>query len=55
MFARFQLHASLSTDSKASTDWLSRTADWWPAALIGLLALLAGSPDSHAQTLFGLF
>jgi hypothetical protein len=29
--------------------------EWWPAALIGILALLAGAPDSNAQTLLGLF
>ena len=49
MFARFPLHAQRPVDR------LSRLADWWPAALIGLLALLAGTPDSNAQTLLGLF
>ncbi len=28
--------------------------DWWPAALIGLLALLGATPDSNAQTLLTL-
>jgi len=28
--------------------------DWWPAALIGLLALLGAAPDSNAQTLLSL-
>ena len=28
--------------------------DWWPAALIGLMALLGASPDSNAQTLLAL-
>jgi hypothetical protein len=32
-----------------------RLADWWPAALIGLLALVGWMPDSNAQTLLGLF
>jgi hypothetical protein len=54
MFARFPLHATTSMDSRGSTDWLSRLADWWPAALIGLLALMTGAPDSNAQTLFDL-
>ncbi len=27
-------------------DALSRLADWWPAALIGLVALLSALPDS---------
>ncbi|HTR85445.1 MAG TPA: hypothetical protein VMI56_13270 [Reyranella sp.] len=49
MFARFPLQASQPSDR------LSRFADWWPAALIGLLALLAGTPDSNAQTLLSLF
>jgi hypothetical protein len=29
-------------------------ADWWPAALIGLVALLGALPDGNAQTLLGL-
>ena len=33
---------------------LSRLADWWPAALIGLVALLGALPDANAQTLLGL-
>lgn len=28
--------------------------DWWPAALIGLMALLGAAPDSNAQTLLTL-
>ena len=35
-------------------DALSRLADWWPAALIGLVALLGALPDGNAQTLLGL-
>ncbi len=35
-------------------DTLSRLAEWWPAALIGLVALLSSLPDSNAQTLLGL-
>ncbi len=48
MLARFPLQASDPTDR------LTRLADWWPAALIGLLALLGGIPDGNAQTLIGL-
>jgi hypothetical protein len=48
MFARFPLHA-MSADDRSM-----RLADWWPAALIGLLALLSAAPDSNAQTLLGL-
>ena len=33
---------------------LSRLAEWWPAALIGLVALLGSLPDANAQTLLGL-
>ena len=32
----------------------SRLAEWWPAALIGLVALLSGLPDANAATLLGL-
>jgi hypothetical protein len=38
----------------ARRDSLSRLADWWPAALIGLVALLGALPDANAQTLLGL-
>ena len=31
----------------------SRLADWWPAALVGLVALLSGLPDANAQALLG--
>jgi hypothetical protein len=47
MLARFPLHASTPNER------LSRLADWWPAAIIGLLALLGGIPDGNAQTLLG--
>ncbi len=49
MFARFPLQAS------SAAPGLTRLAEWWPAALIGLLALLSGSPDGNAQTLLTLF
>lgn len=35
-------------------DALSRLTEWWPAALIGLVALLSSFPESNAQTLLGL-
>lgn len=49
MLARFPLQASDQTER------LSRLADWWPAAILGLLALLGGMPDGNAQTLLNLF
>ncbi len=49
MFARFPLHA------QPPGDRFSRLAEWWPAALLGLVALLGATPDSNAQTLLGLF
>ena len=49
MLARFPLQATRPTDR------YMRLADWWPAALIGLLALISAAPDSNAQTLLGLF
>jgi hypothetical protein len=48
MFARFPLQASRPNDR------LSRLADWWPAALLGVVALLSAAPDSNAQTLLAL-
>ncbi|MBI3196730.1 MAG: hypothetical protein HYZ40_04305 [Rhodospirillales bacterium] len=35
-------------------DGLARFAEWWPAALIGLVALLGAVPESNAQALFTL-
>jgi hypothetical protein len=49
MFARFPLSATRPTDR------FMRLADWWPAALIGLLALLGSIPEGKAQTLLSLF
>jgi hypothetical protein len=49
MFARFPLSATPSNNR------YMRLADWWPAALIGLLALMGSVPDSKAQTLLSLF
>jgi hypothetical protein len=49
MFARFPLQASPSNDR------VMRLSDWWPAALVGLLALMGMAPDSNAQTLLRLF
>jgi hypothetical protein len=48
MLARFPLHAIQPNDRHM------RLADWWPAALIGLLALLGAVPESNAQSLLGL-
>jgi hypothetical protein len=50
MFARFPLQGSTSSRDNG----LSRLAEWWPAALIGLLALVSGVPDGNAQTLLSL-
>ena len=49
MFARFPLHATQQSDRTM------RLADWWPAALVGLLALMGAVPESNAQTLLSLF
>jgi hypothetical protein len=48
MFARFPLHATRPNDR------FMRLTDWWPVALIGLLALMGAVPDSNAQTILGL-
>lgn len=34
---------------------MSRLTDWWPAAVIGLLALIGAAPDGNAQTLISFF
>lgn len=49
MFARFPLSATRSNDR------LMQLAEWWPAALIGLVALMGSVPNSKAQTLLSLF
>jgi hypothetical protein len=33
---------------------LSRVTEWWPAALVGIAALLSSLPDANAQTLLRL-
>ena len=48
MFARFPLQPVRTTEPSM------RLADWWPAALIGLLALMGAAPDSNAAVLRGL-
>ena len=53
MLARFPLHAPLPT-ARPNDRVMMRLADWWPAALIGLLALMGGIPDGNAQTLLSL-
>lgn len=45
--------AHLSLQAERSNVRFARLADWWPAALVGLLALMGGSPDGNAQTLLG--
>ena len=45
---------STRTSQPLAREGLARFAEWWPAALIGLLALLSGVPDSNAQTFLGL-
>jgi hypothetical protein len=45
----------ISTHSQqplARRDGIARFAEWWLAALIGLLALLGAVPDSNAQAAF---
>jgi hypothetical protein len=51
MFAQFPLHP---TAAKGRPELSTRLAEWWPAALIGILALMSGVPDGNAQTLLSL-
>jgi len=50
----FPMFLQIHSRQVSQRDVLSRLADWWPAALIGLVALLGAVPDSGAQTLLGL-
>jgi hypothetical protein len=43
-----QVHSQQHASPRES---MSRLAEWWPAALIGIVALLNGLPEG-AQTLF---
>ncbi len=45
---------SHSTQPLARRQGLARFAEWWPAALIGLVALLGSVPESNAQVLLTL-
>ena len=51
----FAMFLQVHSQRAHQRDSLSRLADWWPAALIGLLALMGAAPDSKAQTLLSLF
>ena len=50
----FAMFLQVHSQRARQRDSLSRLADWWPAALIGLVALLGALPDSNAQTFLGL-
>ncbi len=50
----FAMFIQLHSQRARQRDSFSRLADWWPAALIGLVALLGALPDGNAQTLLGL-
>jgi hypothetical protein len=49
------LISARSSQPLSRRNGLARFAEWWPAAVIGLVALLGAVPDSNAQTLFTLF
>ena len=46
------LHVQAQTPSLR--DSFSRLTEWWPAALLGIVALLSALPDGNAQTVLGL-
>jgi hypothetical protein len=50
----FAMFIQLHSQQARQRDAFSRLADWWPAVLIGLVALLGALPDGNAQTLLGL-
>ena len=50
----FAMFIQLHSQRTPQRDAFSRLADWWPAALIGLLALMGAAPESNAQTLLSL-
>jgi hypothetical protein len=50
----FAMFLQVHSQRARQRDSFSRLADWWPAALIGLVALLGALPDGNAQTLLGL-
>ncbi|MDP2330697.1 MAG: hypothetical protein Q8M19_08385 [Reyranella sp.] len=43
-----------SSQPLARSNGLARFAEWWPAVLIGFVALLGGIPEGNAQTLLAL-
>jgi hypothetical protein len=45
---------SHSTQPLARRQTLARFSEWWPAALIGLVALLGAVPESNAHALLTL-
>jgi hypothetical protein len=43
-----------SSQPLARRNGFARLAEWWPAAAIGLLAILGGGADGNAQTFLSL-
>ena len=43
----------IQIDTQRTSPYI-RFAEWWPAALLGLVALLSSLPDANAQSLLGL-
>ena len=48
------LISTRSSQPLARRDGFARLAEWWPAAVIGLLAILGGGTDGNAQTVLSL-
>jgi hypothetical protein len=48
------MHIQIDSQRTFHRPGFSRLAEWWPAALIGLLALLGSLPDANAAMLLGL-
>ena len=44
------MYLQLETPRAFHSAPFSRLAEWWPAALLGILALLGGLPDANAAT-----
>ena len=44
------MYLQVASPKAFQTAPLARLAEWWPAALLGILSLLGGLPDANAAT-----
>jgi len=54
MISGFPMYLQIESPRTFHRPGYTLLADWWPAALVGLLALLGGLPDANALSSLSL-